>query len=242
MLSKVRYLLLQVRNPDDPMAPHEIESFSKVLRCETANIAICDLLNTAPTARQLDTFDVILIGGSGDYSATKDAPWLDRTFESLREIHARCQPMFGSCWGFQALARALDGEVITDMEHAELGTLEVALTDAGKADPVFGPLGDAFIVPIGHQDCVVRLPTNCTLLGKTDKAKQIYRFDDAPIYATQFHPELDRNGLIDRIRTYRKYVERITKSTFEEFILQCQETPRMDEILRRFVRHVLGEG
>jgi GMP synthase (glutamine-hydrolysing) len=240
MLSNVRYLLLQVRNDDDPMAPHEIESFSSTLQCDPANISICDMLTSVPTKGQLDATDVILIGGSGDYSATMDAPWLDRTFDVLREIHSDRRPMFGSCWGFQALARAIGGKVIHDLEHAELGTLNVSLTEAGKADPIFGPCGDTFLVPIGHEDTVVRLPEHCTLLGKTDKAKQIYRFNDAPIYATQFHPELDRDGLIQRIDTYRQYVEKISKMKFEAFIETCQETPQMGEILRRYVRHVLA--
>jgi GMP synthase (glutamine-hydrolysing) len=221
------------------MAPHEINCFAKALQCDPANIAICDMLNAAPTKRELDATDVILIGGSGDYSTIRDAPWLDRTFDVLREIHSDRRPMFGSCWGFQALARALGGKVIHDLERAELGTIHITLTAKGKTDLIFGPCGDTFLVPIGHEDTVVQLPDCCTLLGKTGKANQIYRFDDAPIYATQFHPELDRDGLILRIQTYPQYVEKITNLTFEEFITTCQETPQMGEVLRRFVRHVM---
>lgn len=239
MLSKVRYLLLQVRNDDDPMSHHEVECFAKALHCDESQIAVFDLLKGAPGKREFDASDICLVGGSGDYSATAEADWMARTCDALREIHDTRKPMFGSCWGFQALAKALGGEVIHDLEHAELGTIEITLTEAGKADPVFGPVGATFIAPIGHEDCVTRIPEHCTLLGQTDKANQIYRFDDAPIYATQFHPELDQEGLIRRLEIYPKYVEKITHYKFEEFIKTLKETPKMDGILRRFVQHML---
>ena len=38
MLDRLRYLLLQVRNHDDPMAGHEVECFARALGCETAHI------------------------------------------------------------------------------------------------------------------------------------------------------------------------------------------------------------
>ena len=239
MLTRVRYLLFQIRKPDDPMARHEIECFSKALDCLPEHISIVDLLTETPSTGQLDAADVLLIGGSGDYSTTGDAPWLDATYDLLRSIHEQQRPMFGSCWGFQALAKALGGEVIHDMKLAELGTPEIELTAEGLADPVFGPLGDRFRVPVGHEDSVVRLPDNCTLLGKSNKANHILKCNDRPIYATQFHPELDRDGLVERIRVYPRYVEKIWNTTFDEFAHQCVETPKMKEILPRFLQLVL---
>ena len=70
------------------------------------------------------------------------------------------KPAFASCWGFQALARALGGEVVTDLVRAEVGTFEIQLTAAGRSDPLFGPLGERFLAQLGHQDVVTRLPAD----------------------------------------------------------------------------------
>ena len=73
MLSQVRYLLLQVRNDDDPMSHHEVECFARALRCDENQISVFDLLNGAPGKREFDSSDIFLVGGSGDYSATAEA-------------------------------------------------------------------------------------------------------------------------------------------------------------------------
>ena len=39
------------------------------------------------------------------------------------------------------MAAALGGLVVTDPQLAELGTLELLLTEEGKKDPIFGGLG-----------------------------------------------------------------------------------------------------
>ena len=241
MLAKVRYLLLQIRNEGDEMARHEIECFARVLECDEANIMPYDLLVGPPNQEDVDAADVLLVGGSGDYSATHEFDWLDDAMHFFRALCQQQKPVFGSCWGFQALAKAFGGTVEHNMELAELGTLPIHLTDEGQQDPVFGPLGPSFHAPVGHEDSVIVMPENCTLLGTSSKANQILRCDTAPIYATQFHPELDREALVARIRRYPKYVEKICNSTFEAFAAECEETPRMKEILPRFVRQVLGD-
>jgi GMP synthase (glutamine-hydrolysing) len=158
MTAPLRFLLFQVRNPDDPMREHEVESFSRSLRCKRDHIDVFDLIGGVPSARQLDAVDVVLLGGSGDYSVAKGGPWLPEALEAMRQLHETSKPTFASCWGFQAMARAMGGEVVTDRDRAEVGTRWMEVTPEGKRDPVFGPLGDRFQVQIGHEDIVTKLP------------------------------------------------------------------------------------
>jgi GMP synthase (glutamine-hydrolysing) len=233
------FLLLQVRNPDDSMRTQEVGCFARALHCEPEQIRVYDLLSGVPTVAQLDEVDVVLLGGSGDYSVAEGGDWLEVALESMRELYELSKPTFASCWGFQAMARALGGEVITDTRHAELGTVEVQLTDAGRSDPLFGPLGDRFLAPMGHQDCVVRLPPQAECLAFSEKvANQAFRIPGKPIYATQFHPELDRQTLIERVHAYPQYVEKITGETIEQFIESCQETVETNQLLGRFLRQL----
>ncbi len=238
-----KFLLLQVRNPDDVMRAQEVRCFSRALKCATEQIRIFDLLSGVPTVAQLEAVDVVLLGGSGDYSVADGGDWLEVAMEAMRELYELSKPTFASCWGFQAMALALGGEVVTDMTRAELGTVEVQLTDAGRADPLFAPLGDRFLAPMGHQDCVVQLPPQAERLAFSEKVQnQAFRIVGKPIYATQFHPELDRATLLERVRAYPQYVEAISGESIDAFAEHCQETKATDQLLSRFMDQLRKES
>ncbi len=234
-MKKLRYLLLQIRSPQDPMRQQEVDCFARAIDCDPSAIAAFDLLTGVPNDRQLNQVDALLIGGSGDYSAADDNPWLERTLEGLRRIIELGKPTFASCWGFQAFARAAGGRCIHDPAHAELGTLELCLTDEGHSDPLFGTLPTPFHAQAGHEDHVVELPPGAVLLASSDLvANQAFKFADAPIYCTQFHPELDLSAFLQRVETYPQYVERIAGTTLKEFAEQCWDTPETRQLLKRF--------
>lgn len=236
----LRYLLLQVREPHDAMRDQEVRCFARALDCEPAQIQVLDLIRHAPSRGDLDGVDIVLLGGSGDYSVVTGGAWLHRALDAVAGLHEIKKPTFASCWGFQAMARALGGTVVTDLERAELGTFEVHLTDLGKHDPVLGSLESPFLAHEGHQDIVTALPAEAELLATTNGGiYQAFRLLDAPIYCTQFHPELDRHAYLERIRQYPEYLENLLGISIELFASRCQETPVANQILRRFVQFVV---
>ncbi len=242
MFDTLRFLLLQARNLDDPMCAQEVGCFAQALQCAPEQILTFDLINGRPSRQQLDAVDMVLLGGSGDHSVAKGGPWLERALDAMRDLHALSKPTFASCWGFQAMAEALGGEVVTDMERAELGTLNLRLTQAGLRDPLFGPLGPTPLVHMGHQDIVDRLPSDAVLLASTDRVEnQAFCFIDKPIYCTQFHPELTVKGMTERLQAYPKYVERIAGMSLEAFLETLAETPETNKLLARFVQQVFGD-
>lgn len=229
-------LLLQVRDPGDPMRGHEIASFERSLAPRPALIEVFDLLGGLLHSRDLEGTDLVLLGGSGAYSAATGGPWLATALDSLRTVHASGIPAFASCWGFQAMAAAMGGEVVNDLGRAEIGTHRLALTAAARTDPVFGGLGGSINAQMGHEDRVKTLPPRTTLLASsTLVANQAYRFDDAPIYCTQFHPELDVAGILARLSAYPRYLAEVAGTTYEEIAARLEETPEANALLRRFV-------
>ena len=236
MTDGLQYLLLQVRNDDDPMRSQEQATFVEALGCESSQLASWNLLDGGPERDLLDVSDIVLVGGSGHYSAASDGVWLDRALASLQQIYELRKPMFASCWGFQALARALGGKTITDLDRAELGTPLVQVTDDGQRDPVFAPAGKSFPAFQGHQDRVAELPPDAIHLACSSTAPyQAFTFADRPIYATQFHPELTRHRFLERIRNYPEYVERITGQTFGEFEAGVGTAEKSQGLLSRFI-------
>lgn len=221
------------------MREHEVECFMRTLPADRAQIRVFDLLTSCPTPEDLEQIDIVLLGGSGHYSAASNDPWIENALEAMRELHTLKQPTFASCWGFQAMARALGGRVVKDLARAEVGTHELRLTPAGCDDPIFGPLGERFLGQMGHEDIVDVLPANAILLASSDRVRnQAYRLADAPIYCTQFHPELQRDDLMRRIEVYPEYIERIAGLPVERFPELIDESPETPKLLPRFVRWV----
>jgi GMP synthase (glutamine-hydrolysing) len=241
-MDDLRYLLLQVRNPGDRMREQEVDCFARALGGRREQIHVQDLLAGVPTPRQLDAVDIVFLGGSGDYSVAEGGDWLPAALEAMRELYDMSKPTFASCWGFQAMSKALGGEVVTDVARAEVGTIDVSLTAAGTTDPVFGELPATFPAQMGHQDIVVRLPPTAVLLASSERVEnQAYRLEGKPIYCTQFHPELNRAALLERVMAYPWYIERIAGVTTTVFAEDyCRESPETDQLLRRFVKFVRG--
>jgi len=235
-----RILLLQVRNRHDPMREHEVASFARVLGVGVDRVGVLDLLAEGLDEARARAFDLLLLGGSGDYSAAAEGAWLERALDTLRRVHASGTPVFASCWGFQALSRAMGGRVLRDPARAEVGTLELTLTGAGALDPVFAPLGRTFEAQMGHEDVVVELPPRATLLASSAKVEnQAFRFDDAPVYCTQFHPELRASDVVLRLRAYPRYVERLAGDPARPLTESLRETPQTEGILARFVEQMV---
>jgi GMP synthase (glutamine-hydrolysing) len=235
-LTKIRYLLLQTRNANDPMRSQEVRCFARMLECDLSDIDVFDLLATVLPAEKLKSAEMILLGGSGHYSVASESEWLERALDALRDIHRISKPTFASCWGFQAMARALGGRCVNDLPNAEVGTIELSLTEAGRADPLFGQLPPVFAAQAGHEDHVVQLPADAVLLASSAKvAEQAFRFAGRPIYCTQFHPELDRAAMLERLTAYPEYVARIARVPYDDFVRNLRETPESNSLLRRFV-------
>ncbi len=237
----IRYLLFQMRRPDDSMRTHEVEAFARTLGCSPERITAIDLIQDPPTPSMLAAHDMVLIGGAGDYSVPEGGPWLEAALDAMRDLHALSKPTFASCWGFQALAKALGGSVVSDITRAELGTCELQLTQAGQRDPVFRQLGASFYAQVGHHDTVDVLPADAVPLARSPLVdNHAFRIQGKPIYATQFHPELRIQEMKDRLRNYPQYTEGIAGMSIESFVAGLRETPLANNLLKAFVAQVFA--
>lgn len=217
------------------MRDHEVNCFANAIGCDRIQIKPFDLVGSRPGRETIDSFDAVLIGGSGDYSVVDCGDWFVDACRLFRLLFEMGKPTFASCWGFQAFAKALGGKVVTDLSRAEVGTFELQLTDDAISDPVFSPLGKTFFGQLGHQDIVDELPDQATLLCSTVKVtNQAFTFSNKPIYATQFHPELKMDDLVKRLIAYPEYVKKITGMEMAEFIATCQPADATLELLQRF--------
>ena len=225
------------------MAEHERSAFCRALGIPRGRLLSFDLLGGSPSEEVIEGADVVLVGGSGDHSVVRGGPWLAGALGAMEVLYERSIPTFASCWGFQALAAALGGRVITDRSQGEIGVLSLHLTEAGRRDPVFGPLGSPFSVVIGHEDIVTELPPDAICLASSATVEnEAFRFRGKPIYATQFHPEVDRDGLVERVSQYPEYLELTGFNSLTAWRRSLPPTASASALLRRFAAQRIGRS
>jgi GMP synthase-like glutamine amidotransferase len=104
--------------------------------------------------------------------------WVSDEIGLLRDAHEHGVPVFGICFGGQALAAALGGRVVR-AGHPEIGWAEVASTDPDLVEP--GPWfewhGDRWVLPNGLDP-----------LARTVHADQAFTLGRS--LGVQFHPEM----------------------------------------------------
>jgi GMP synthase (glutamine-hydrolysing) len=96
-------------------------------------------------------------------------------------------PVFGICYGFQAMARALGGEV------AHTGQREFGATELNVAEPgtLMADLPREQTVWMSHGDCVTVAPAGFTVTARSERAP-VAAFEDLAKgrAGVQFHPEV----------------------------------------------------
>ncbi|WP_417219555.1 glutamine amidotransferase [Arthrobacter sp.] len=203
------FLLISTR--DDPTAAEdEVRGFLSAGRLSPADLVV-HALDASPLPAELDLEDYagILLGGgpfnSSDDPARKSTTQL-RVESELSALLDRIVeadfPFLGACYGVGTLGVHQGGMV--DRTHGEpVGTARIELTDAGAADPLAAGLPRTFDAFVGHKEAISQLPGRAVLLATSATCPvQMFRIG-ANLYATQFHPELDGDGLATRIAVYR---------------------------------------
>lgn len=190
----------------------------------------------------LDRYAGVITGGSpfnsSDPNEEKSAN--QRRVEAdlsrlLDDIVAQDKPFLGACYGVGTLG-AHQGAIVDRTYGEPPGTGHIELTDAGRADPLCAGLPDTFDAFLGHKEAVRELPSHAVLLATSGPCPvQMFRVKEN-LYATQFHPELDSSGLIERLQEYRHAgyfhpdeLERLTEEALTANVVHPQA------ILKNFV-------
>lgn len=239
----MQVLLLQARYSDDPAKSEEMESFARTTGLGSESWRSHDLLTGPPTQATVDACDALMIGGAGDFYLTQgDLPHLDTTLEFLRQIVEDGRPMFASCFGYQCLVLALGGELIFDPQNAEVGTYQLHTTEHAPTDPLFDLLPEAFEAQLGHKDRALHPPVGTLNLAFSERcAHQALRVPDRPVWATQFHPELDRQTNFRRFQLYLEgYSGYLSPEEQERSHLRFRDSPDTWKLLPRFLELVCG--
>jgi GMP synthase (glutamine-hydrolysing) len=196
---------------------------------------------------ELSDYSGVIVGGSPFTSS--DPPEhkseaqhrVERELAQLLDrIVAADFPFLGACYGVGTLGLH-QGAVIDRTFGEGLGGVSIDLTEDGLKDPLLRGLPEHFTAFAGHKEAVTVLPGHAVLLASSP-ACPVHMFRiKTNLYATQFHPELDAEGLVTRIDIYRHagYFPPESAELLMEDARQFTATEPM-KILRNFVERYAG--
>jgi GMP synthase (glutamine-hydrolysing) len=159
----------------------------------------------------LDELSGIFVGG-GPFNASDPLEKksdvqqrVEAEFQALLdEVVARDFPFLGACYGVGTVG-AHQGATIDRVYGESISVVPVTLTEAGASDPLLEGMPQTFGAFVGHKEAISQLPASATLLASSPTCPvQMFRVGEN-VYATQFHPELDVDGITTRIHAYADY-------------------------------------
>lgn len=241
--ARLRLLLLQIRSEWN-VRDEEHRSFASYCGVALEQIDILNVFDTpAFPADVADGYDALLVGGASEANVLEPErfSFVHDSQRLLRHVLDTGQPTFASCFGFQLVVLALGGRVLHREQDFEMGTLPIRLAETAATDPLFRDTPDSFAAVSVHRQYTDRVPPGCELLAYTDACVHAIRAQGRPFWAFQFHPEVDKATLVERLTHYRAHYTD-GDDHLGQVLDEAVETPESNHLMRKFVdRIVLGE-
>jgi GMP synthase (glutamine-hydrolysing) len=140
-----------------------------------------------PPGDPLDYDAVFVLGGSMNVDEGERYSWLGTERGLLGRLIERRVPLMGLCLGGQMVAAAA-GAVPRRAARPEIGWHQVEVTEAGRDDPLLGPLAPSFEAFQWHS-YEFPLPPGAVALARSEVSLQACRIGELA-WAIQFHPEV----------------------------------------------------
>ena len=238
--SQLKLLLLQIR--DEPRVRlEEHASFCDYSGLEPRQL---DIHNTfdAPHFGPgiMEGYDALIVGGASEASVLEpdNYPFVGASIALMQHCIEVDFPVFASCFGFQLAVLALGGTIIRDQRDFEMGTVAISLDSAAATDPIFCDVPDGFAAVSVHRERSVECPPNATQLAFTQPCCHAFKVDDRRFWAFQFHPEVERARLGERLTIFKQHYTD-GDDHLEQVLASAEETPFSNALVKKFVDRVL---
>lgn len=179
---------------------------------------------------------LLVLGGEMNVYQADKYPWLIEETQAIREAIAADKAVLGVCLGGQLLAKALGAEVHLGAA-TEIGLIQITLTQAGQADPLFEGLPQ--VEAVEWHDDSFDIPAGAVALASSEGCdNQAFRFGQRA-YGLQFHPEVTPPMLVQWIKGAGD--SSIDRTSFQGAVeakataLQTQADCLMDNFVRRCI-------
>jgi|TARA_B100001093_G_scaffold162938_1_gene155308 GMP synthase (glutamine-hydrolysing) len=236
----LKILLLQIRD-DAIVRKEELESFAKYSKLKLEQFTVLNVFDT-PNFNEdvLDGYDALYVGGASEANVLepKRYKFVNDCISLINHAGESGVPTFASCFGFQLAVLAFGGTILSKDEDYEMGSIPITLTNLAEIDPVFKGTSDEFPALSIHRQYAIELPSNLDLLAYTNQCLHSFKLRNKPLWAFQFHPEVDRATVFKRLAIYKDaYTD--SEDQFQKVLDSLVETPESHNLMLNFVDRVL---
>lgn len=236
----LRLLLLQIRD-EALVRIEEHQSFCTYAGLQPHQLAIHNVFDIPEFGAEiLEGYDALIVGGASEASVLEPQhyPFVVNCIRLMQECMQRDFPVFASCFGFQLAVLALSGEIIRDQSDFEMGSIPISLTENAANGLLLHDAPDGFYAIAVHRERSIACPPGAISLAYTEKCNHAFKVRDKRFWAFQFHPEVDRQTLIERLTIFKdKYTE--GADHLQGILDSAVETPHSNNLVSHFVDRVL---
>lgn len=228
-------ILIQIRK-DKNIAVQEYKSFLNI--AERANVdleAINVYYQDLNLEKIIKNYSFILVGGS-DISVKDDFPQKQKIAEVIKIAVKNKKPFLGICFGFQLIIEFLGGKVIRDKKKAEFGTKKIIIEKSSIKDKIFSDISRVFDAQEVHNWSVVKKPSNSTIIAMGNNIIQGIKINNTPVYGFQFHAELTRGDMLERMNYYNK-LEDVAYSFSQSDFKKVFSSKKSENIILNFFKY-----
>jgi GMP synthase (glutamine-hydrolysing) len=212
----------------------------------------CDIVRPAdapavwPAGAGLASYDGVAITGSA-LNIYEGGPHVERQIELMRAVFDVGLPCFGSCWGLQLAVTAAGGVVQANPLGREFGFgRRIALTDAGRAHPMYTGKPGVFEAVTVHKDVIATLPARSIELARNEMGLQAaeIRCGRGVFWGVQYHPEYSIGEIAATAQRYGEVLVREglfrDHADLDGYVSELRAMQATPADTARYWRHGLG--
>ena len=179
-------------------------------------------------------FDAYIITGSPASVNDDSLPWVGQLLDFIRAVDAARQRLIGLCFGHQAVARALGGQVARNAAGWGLGT---APTHWQVERPWMQPFHSTTTLMAAHNEQVTRMPEGAECLGGSDFCPIGSMQIGQHIWTTQYHPEMPLVFMQALLGYLADKLDTNTMARAHASLQQAADVPLFGQWMVQFIEH-----